>query len=298
MKLALLVLSVLFFPNILFASFQTARSLSFAGAGGVSAEAVDAAFLLNPATLSLKTSLESGAGFNRGDFLENQDQRQYYFWAKDSVSSAFKTRRNNRARRRLKDAEGFPFAAAFAYEDTRLRGALGRVDYKIYHVALSKVFLKRLSLGTAFRYIDGERGFHNFYGNLGAVWKFSKRLDFGLSWLNFAKKQNLQELVLEQDEALRLGASYKVNGLAVVYLDLERGLEEGLKKTSYGAALEIKVRKYFAFRLAGFHKAIEDSLDLGLGLSFLGPKLNAHYGFRQDLDSRAALHSVDFSLPF
>jgi len=38
-------------------------------------------------------------------------------------------------------------------------------------------------------------------------------------------------------------------------------------------------------------------LDFGAGLSFTGPKLEIHYGFRSNSSTDTFLNSIDFSVP-
>lgn len=284
----LLVCSTLYSTKA-FTQFNTARTLGFAGAGSVNAESTGLAMTQNPGALSLNADLEFGAGYGRGELATNIDQEGYYLWSKDSMSSSFGTKRNQRVKNSIGKQDSFPFAAAVMFMDYKTDQA----DYKAYQLSVSRVLKRRFSLGASAKYFDGEisnQVLSKWSGDLGLVYKRSKRLNLGLSWINMGKHEDIEE-------RLRLGALMRLSMLASLFIDADYSLESIAKKWSFGAGFEAKIRELFSFRAGYFVGAGNKADFLGVGASFKGPRLKIHYGVKIEMDSKAALHSVDFSLP-
>ncbi len=285
-----LALIFLFYSVSAFPQIDTARSLGFAGAGSMNAESVGLNMMHNPAALSLNADLEFGAGYGDGALAADIDQKGYYGWAKDSLSSAFRTRRNRMVRNSVgSEQESFPFAAAVAFGDYRT----DQKKYKTYKLSVSRVLTRRISFGGSVNYLDGRsfgQSLDKWQGDLGLVFRKSKKVYLGLSWLNLNSNDELAERV-------RAGGGFYFSRLMSIFVDVDYSLEDVEDEVSFGGGFEAKIRKFFAFRSGYFVGSGDNEDHLGLGVSFMGPRLKMHYGVRVEMDSRAALHSVDFSLP-
>lgn len=298
--------SFLFFTFIfLFAAnlqaYQTARQISMAGAGGLMPYGVDG-LKYNPATLNLKTELAVGGGYLFGDSSADTNDRAYFGWMKDNISSSFPTKENQKDLNDLEGLEGFPLAAAFVYNDFKRTG-LNPQSFTEYTVGLSSIVMERLSLGGSVTYFDGFRtsSFQDshFTFNLGALFWVTQNLKVGLSGRDLLNTSSVEEIEENLSQKLRLSTVYSLNSFFDIYLDGEHHFSGALDgETDFGGGLETRVREFVAFRVAAYQRSVEKSVDFGFGLSFLGPKLQFHYGLRLNADSDQALHTVDFILPF
>lgn len=269
--------------------FNTARTLGFADVGSVNASSSGLNMKHNPAALSLNADLEFGAGYGRGELLTDIDQKVYYAWAKDSISSSFKTKRNNAVKGSMGQEKLFPFAAALMFNKYKIDQA----DYKSYQLSISRVLGRKLSFGGTVKRLDGEllgSDFEKWVGDLGVVYRKSKKIHGGLSWINLNGSDDFEE-------RLRLGGAFYVSELARLFFDVDYSLEDVSDEWSFGGGFEAQLREFFAFRSGYFLGGSSKPNCLGLGFSFMGPKLKIHYGVKVEMDSKAALHSVDFSLP-
>lgn len=285
-----LVFVILFFSVSAFSQVETARTLGFAGVGSVNAESVGLSVMYNPAALSLNADLEFGAGYGKGELPLDIDSKGYYGWAKDSLSSAFQTRRNKMVRNAVaSEQESFPVAAAIVFGDYKT----DQKRYKSYKLSLSRVLTRKLSFGGSVNYLDGKslgQKLDKWQGDLGLVFRQSKKVYLGLSWLNLNSND-------EAAERLRAGGGLYFSKLMHIFVDLDYSMEDVEDKLSFGGGFEAKIREFFAFRSGYFIGSGDDEDRLGVGVSFMGPRLRLHYGVRIEMDSKAALHSVDFSLP-
>ena len=277
--------------------FQTARQLSFAGSGALNPNAVDA-LNLNPATLSMQAGFSFGGGYNFGDVSSNSS-RGYYAWFKDSVSSAFKTKRNKEIQKNMEGLSGFPVAAAFVFSKLETEDQ-SILDYTNYTLGLSTLVTRRMSFGLTLIYFDGATGQEGSFGSvdLGLLYWFSPRLRLGLSGLDVLS--TLKELVSEElkPQRVRLSAAYSISASFEFYVDAERifsGEFDG--DIDFGAGFETSPKEYFSLRLGLFKRQALDDLDFGAGISFTGPKLQINYGFRRNSGRDTFLNSIDFSIP-
>ncbi|MGH1467460.1 MAG: hypothetical protein ACRBBP_01075 [Bdellovibrionales bacterium] len=281
---------LLFYSTNAFSQIDTARTLGFAGVGSMNAESVGLNMMLNPAALSLNADLEFGAGYGDGELSLDLDRKGYYGWAKDSLSSAFQTRRNRAVRNSVaSEQESFPFAAAFMFGDYKT----DQKKYKSYKLSVSRVLTRRISLGGTVNYLDGRsfgQSLDKWQGDLGLVFRQSDKVYLGLSWLNLNSNDELEE-------RLRAGGGFYFSKLLRFFVDVDYSLEDTEDELSFGGGFEAQIRKFFAFRSGYFVDSGDGEDHLGLGVSFMGPRLQLHYGVRIEMDSKAALHSVDFSLP-
>ncbi len=283
-------LFLLFYSLNALSQINTAKTLGFAGVGSVNAESTNSSLLQNPAALSLNADLEFGGGYGYGEAPLGIKQKNYYAWSKDSLSSSFKTRRNNRVKSFMNSGqESFPFAAAVYFSNYERNFE----KYKFYKLAFSRIITKKISFGGALNYLDGKpKNVHldKWVGDLGLVYRRSKTVHLGVSWLNLNSSNNMMK-------KLRFGGAFGRPNLARIFLDTEYNLESISNKWSFGFGFEAKVRKFFAFRSGFFTSAGGIKDYLGLGVSFMGPKFKLHYGTKTKMKSKVALHSVDFSLP-
>lgn len=286
-KLCTFVIFLLFSVKVF--SFESAKNLGFAGSGSVNAWSTGLSMEHNPAALSLNADLEFGVGYLNGELPEDFDQSGYYGFVKDSLSSFFPSRRNRRVKSAAGSPESFPFAAALSFDERKTDSS----DARSYQLSLSRVWRKKISVGSSVRYTDGNGSggaLQKWSGDLGAVYKSSKRLQFGLSWINVNSSSSLEERV-------RFGAGFNALKLVKAFFDVEYSLEDIEDEISFGGGFEAKIKKFFAFR-GGYFASGGDRPDyIGVGVSFKGPKLQVHYGAKIDADTKAALHSVDFLLP-
>jgi hypothetical protein len=284
-------------------SFQTARQLSFAGSGSLSPHGVDS-LNLNPATLSLQAGFSFGGGYNFGDISEGSENTAYFAWFKDSVSSAFPTKRNKKIQKNIGGLTGFPVAAAFVFSDFEIedQNSQSLLEFKNYTVGLSTLVAKRMSIGLTVDYFDGASGpsFRDSFFNVdvGLLYWLSPRIKIGLSGLDILTSTDVELLEEFNPQRLRLSAAYTLMQAFEVYADVERFLSGELEgDNDFGAGLEASLKEYLSFRLGLFKRQSADDVDFGLGLSFMGPKLQIHYGFRQNNGTDTFLNSVDFSMP-
>lgn len=299
--LLLYLVFLLTFPIISEAVFlETARARSFIGAGSVSDYIMDGAFL-NPASLSLNGTLAYGGGYNDGYRGEGDHETSFHGWVADSLNGAFNSADVYEKRSELQDMKGFPVAASLSYLSSKTTGAFP-LRFKSYGLNFSKVVMKKLSLGLYLNAFDAdERGGLNraefsWSGGVGLIYQATNYLNLGLSGQNlFDTGDQIKIEELGKEKSLQAGLSYKLRDFFKIFADINYNLEE---ETSYiVAAFESRMNAYGALRLSlGYDELVED-MRLGAGLSFMGPKLQMHYGVAVDLDSKSALHSVDFSLP-
>lgn len=300
MKFSLLFI-IIFLGSLNLQAYQTARQLSMAGAGGLMPHGVDG-LKYNPATLNLKTELSVGGGYFFGDSSAQSDDRAYFGWMKDNISSSFATKENQKDLEDLEGLDGFPLAAAFVYSDFRRRG-LSSENFTEYTLGLSSVVLKRLSVGGSVTYFDSLRtpGFKESYFtfNLGALYWLTQKLRVGLSGRDLINSSDIKVVENSLSQKLRLSVAYSLNSFFDIYVDGENHLSGALEgKTDFGGGFETKLQEFFAFRFSGYQRSVEKSVDFGFGLSFLGPKLKLHYGLLLNADSDQTLHTVDFAMPF
>ena len=303
LKLLLLFLSFTFLAPTSAHSLQTARQLSFAGSGGLNPNGVDA-INLNPASLNIHAGFDFGGGYNFGDVTDTVENTGYYVWFKDSVSSAFQTERNKKVKKAIDGLSGFPVAAAFAYSDLKLEGENSDtvLDYTNYILGLSTLVTKRISVGITAAYFDGAsgQGFKESFTNIdiGVLYWVLPSLKLGLSGLDVLT--TVEERFLEElnPQRARFSAAYNVARAFVVYADVEGILSGDLEGDfNYGIGIETALKEFLSFRIGAFKNQALDAYDFGAGLSFTGPKLQIHYGFRQNNGADTFLNSIDLSVP-
>lgn len=279
---------------------ETARSRSYIGGASLSDYVMDGAFI-NPAALSLNGVLAYGGGFTDGYKGEADHEKSFYGWVAESLNGSFNTQELIENRSELMSSRGFPLAAAFSYLKSKTTGALP-LRYESYGLNLSKTYGRRLAFGLYFNAFDaqergGVRGTEfSWSGGLGALYRFSNNMNFGVSGQNlFDTGDRIKLKNLGKNPKVQAALSYKFKDFFKVFADLSYDLET--EKSYLVGAFESKTGKFFAFRLSvGYDELIED-MRLGFGLSFAGPKLQLHYGLAVEAESGSALHSVDFSLP-
>jgi len=299
--LRIVFLIFLIFPNSSLA-YETARQLSFAGTGSLNPNGVDS-MLLNPAVLNIDSEISFGAGYNFGDVSGDAETKAYFLWFKDSISSAFNTKKNKAVQKKMDGMSGFPVAAALSFTNFEIENKSSNefLDYKNYNLGLSYLTLKRMSLGMSLSYFDKARGlgFKDSFttASVGLVYWLKPKLKIGLSGIDILNTSDQKLLEEFKASRARLSAAYNFDFLQV-YGDAERVLTGELEgDMNFGLGLETSVKEFLAIRFGLFKRQSLDKFDLGAGISFTGPKLQIHYGFRQNSETDTFLNSIDFSMP-
>ena len=160
-----------------------------------------------------------------------------------------------------------------------------------------------MSLGLALSYFDGVGGQEGFKESfttvdVGVLYWLRPKLKLGLSGLNLLTTIEGAALKELNPQRVRVGVAYSMAETFQMYADLEQVLSSELKDDiHYGFGVETFFKKYFSLRFGAFKRPSLGDLDLGTGLSFMGPRLQIHYGFRQNRDKDTFLNSIDFSIP-
>lgn len=296
MRKSLLFFYILFSSYVSDASY-TARQTAFAGSGALSQNSIDG-MIYNPASLSLESGLDFGLGYNSEILEQTSNSRNAYAWVKDSIFGAFKTSYNRQKRKDFNKDEGMPLAAAFSFQDQKE----ATFKSKNYQLGLSKVLKKRWSAGLLIKYFDGSlRNLNTDYSfwtaDVGFVYWMRPKWIVGLSGRNILDyKAETAAGLAREDEKIRLSSSYTLTRFFKVLTDAEVKADK-FSDVDFGVSLETKPVEQFGLILGAFRQAVSESVDFGLGLSFLGPRLSAHYGFKWNTETKDQIHSIDLRLP-
>lgn len=260
-------------------------SSSLGGAGRAGVNSSEGVFL-NPALVALLSRSEMIGYYQDGAISKGRHAQAWGVTLSQSSDDVY-----------------FPGALSYLrLRDTR--PGLAAQDGELWHVAIGKLFFKRLAVGASAYRLDesvaGEKDWEQWNGALGGVFLITNHWGVAYVYENpFSTSSDIPE-ALRLFGKQSLGTYYMTPYHAALVLDLQRWEQFNPKKQwDVHAGIEVESNPFVIVRLGAEWLQAAHRTDLTAGFTFNGPRIKVDYAFIKNVRGiGGALHSVDLRATF
>jgi hypothetical protein len=165
---------------------------------------------------------------------------------------------------------------------------------------LAKQLSMALSVYRVERDLDNGDKYTFWDGSASLLFNPDPGFAIGAVYRNIARHGKIVPEFLHLNDRLEVGTHIIFMPQFRMRFDVARAMESNPKNLfEYHLGLESMLQGFLVFRAGYEDDQLSDTRLYSLGWGFNGPRLKVDYAFRQNIrDSSAALHSVDFRVPF
>ena len=176
-------------------------------------------------------------------------------------------------------------------------------DGELWHGALGKILNANFAMGLSVHRltydVPGLSLPDQWNGSFGMLYLYSSNLGMAYVLDNPVSESEKLPEVLRQSLTHSVGVFLKPHEIARVRVDVSK--QERLnpsQNVDLALSCEVRTSELFLFRFAHRWGGVDPQNQFGAGVSFIGPKVQLDYGYRQNLKDSEAMHGVDLRIPF